>query len=320
MHILIANNTAIPATKYGGTERVIWWLGKALTRQGHKVTYLVAKGSVCPFADIIFWDKNKPLDEQIPANVDVVHMHFPPREDRISKPHLTTIHGNGNTGEDFPINTVFVSSNHAERHNAQAFVYNGLDIEEYGPVDWNTPRKHLLFLAKASRKVKNLQQSIEIAKTLNEKIVIIGGSGFSFHPKIKYVGTIGGPTKLKYINESKALLFPVRWEEPFGLSITESMYFGVPVFGSTYGSLPELVKPDVGFISNSLSELTNAVREADSYNKMRCHEYVCDELSSKQMADKYLQYYQMVINGQPLNTTQPTTLTPETTVLLPFYA
>ena len=42
MHILIVNNTSIPVQKYGGTERVIWWLGKQLVKMGHQVSYLVA--------------------------------------------------------------------------------------------------------------------------------------------------------------------------------------------------------------------------------------------------------------------------------------
>ncbi|RYE12133.1 MAG: glycosyltransferase family 4 protein, partial [Sphingobacteriales bacterium] len=53
MNILIAHNSVIPAFKYGGTQRVIWWLGKELVKRGHKITYLVAKGSHCDFATII---------------------------------------------------------------------------------------------------------------------------------------------------------------------------------------------------------------------------------------------------------------------------
>ncbi len=52
MHILIVNGTPIPALRYGGTERVIWDLGKALVAAGHRVSYLVPAGSSCPFAPV----------------------------------------------------------------------------------------------------------------------------------------------------------------------------------------------------------------------------------------------------------------------------
>ena len=58
------------------------------------------------------------------------------------------------------------------------------------------------------------------------------------------------------------MIFPVRWHEPFGLAIVESLYFGCPVFGTPYGSLPEIVAPDVGVLSARASDLAEAVRGA----------------------------------------------------------
>src|SRR2546421_12965889 len=85
MNILIANNLPIPALKYGGTERVIWWLGKELARRGHRITYLVPEGSSCPFAEISIYNNALPLSEQIPKNIDIVHSNFPVKQD-ITKP------------------------------------------------------------------------------------------------------------------------------------------------------------------------------------------------------------------------------------------
>ena len=59
MKILLVNNTVLPALKYGGTERVIWWLGKALVQLGHEVSYLVAKGSRCSFAPVYPYSPKK---------------------------------------------------------------------------------------------------------------------------------------------------------------------------------------------------------------------------------------------------------------------
>ena len=65
MHILIVNNTSIPVTKYGGTERVIWWLGKQLVQMGHQVSYLVAAGSHCDFAKVYVLNSSTPFNKQI---------------------------------------------------------------------------------------------------------------------------------------------------------------------------------------------------------------------------------------------------------------
>ena len=95
MHILIVNNSVIPALKYGGTERVIWWLGKRLVKMGHKVSYLVAKGSWCPFADVYGLNPAVPFNSQVPATVDVVHL-LSGYNERPVKPYIITMQGNLN--------------------------------------------------------------------------------------------------------------------------------------------------------------------------------------------------------------------------------
>src|ERR1700743_159571 len=95
MHILIVNDKKTPAIKYGGTERVIWGLGKALTQMGHTVSYMVAPGSSCPFAkQMLVYDNTKNFDIQVPKDVDVVHFNWKPQELKTAKPYLVTLHGN----------------------------------------------------------------------------------------------------------------------------------------------------------------------------------------------------------------------------------
>ena len=87
MNILIVNTGIIPVTFYGGTERVIWYLGKELVKMGHEVTYLVRKGSFCDFASVIYLDNKKAIAEQIPDNTDIVHFNFLPADiERVSTP------------------------------------------------------------------------------------------------------------------------------------------------------------------------------------------------------------------------------------------
>jgi len=116
---------------------------------------------------------------------------------------------------------------------------------------------------------------------------------------------IGGKEKFNLLNESKGLIFPVRWHEPFGLAIIESLYYGCPILGTPYGSLPELVNSDVGFLSNKSDELVNAILDIDSYSARKCHEYVVEGFNSKKMMLEYIKKYEIVMSGYKLNTEPP---------------
>jgi glycosyltransferase involved in cell wall biosynthesis len=315
MNILIYHNALLPVSAYGGTERMVWWLGKFLAQLGHKVSFLVKAGSTATFAEILAYDSSKSLDAQIPDYIDVVHLNQQPQE-ILRKPFVVTQHGNTSTWDILHQNTIFVSQNHAQRNGAEAFVYNGLDFEAYGKPDFTLARKHVHFLAKAAWRVKNVKGAIEIAKYSHEKLVVMGGSrlnfkmGFRFtlDRHVKFYGMIGGKQKLTLLNESKALLFPVLWHEPFGIALVESLYMGCAVLGTAYGSLPEIVIPEVGFLSNQKHQLVEQLQDNNHFSMKRCHEYAQDVFSAKTMAEKYLRYYEMVLAGKPLNTQLPKAL------------
>lgn len=313
MHVAIVSNSVIPALKYGGIERVIWWLGKELVKQKHRVTYIVKPGSHCDFANVV-WQQHEPdVAGLIPADVDIVHYHAVTIPET-KFPTISTAHGNfyGISG-NFHINTVGISADHAKRMGATAFVYNGIDFDEYGKADLNLERKFFHFLGDAAWKVKNLKGAIRIAKNADETLAVLGGNRISFGQGIKinfsrnarFYGKVGGEEKNHLLNHSKGLIFPVLWEEPFGLAIIESLYFGCPVFGTPYGSLPELVTKDVGFLSDSYRILTEAVKNADDFNKQRCHEYVIESFSASKMTGDYLRLYEKVLNGETLNPHEP---------------
>lgn len=308
MHILQVCNGKIPVLKYGGTERVVWWLSQELHRRGHKITFLVPEGSTADFANVLIYNPAIDIADQIPQGIDLVHSHIP-LDKPLPKPYVVTLHGNSPPHLAYDINTIFVSYNHAQRHQSEAFVYNGLGLDEYGTVDLATPRHHLLFLGQ-DRKEKNLKGCRYIAQQTGEKLVAAGAekkhSLFDFQKdNTVYTGMVGGEEKLALLRHSKALLFPVIWDEPFGLAMTESLYFGAPVFGTCYGSLPEVVTKEVGFLSNDKEELIAAVKNLEQFNAKVCHEYVCDNFSSRQMTDKYLMYYEKVLNGETINTKKP---------------
>ncbi|MFO8054190.1 MAG: glycosyltransferase [Bacteroidales bacterium] len=305
MKVLIVNRkSTIPVFHYGGTQRDIYAQGKELAAMNHKVAFLVKKGSSCPFGEIIPYNPQKMLNEQIPEDVDIVHFHDKP-DAPVNKPYMVTVHGNGKPGEEFEINTVFVSRNHAERHGSKRFVYNGLDFDILGKPNLNHPRKHLLFLAKASRKIKNLKGCLEISRRAGKKLAVVGGRKFSLNPRVQYYGMIGGDKKNQIIQNSEALLFPVLWHEPLGLAILESLYFGCPVYGTPFGSLPELISGERGFLSNSKTELVNALKQGKEFDPQKCHQFIADNFSSRKMTEDYLKCFDQVLNGKTLNPQKP---------------
>lgn len=318
MNIVLVIGSVIPVTAYGGTQRVIWYLGKELVKLGHCVTFLAGRGSTCDFARVIPIEPARNIIEQIPEEADIVHFNNAAPAG-VRKPYIVTYHGNFIPG-NLERNAVFVSRNHAARYGSTSFVYNGLDWDDYGPVDFRTPRKDFHFLGKAAWSVKNVKGAIDVVKALpGEHIHILGGyrfnlkmgMRFTFTPKARFHGMVGGEEKLRFLKNSKGLIFPVKWDEPFGLAITESLYCGAPVFGTPYGSLPELVTPEVGFLSADSAEMTEHLLHGYHYTPQTCHEYAADLFNSQVMAKAYLQKYEQTANGHPLNEHLPHALKPD---------
>lgn len=344
MKILLAHNTKIPPHAYGGSERIIWWLGKKLAELGHRVVYLVKKGSTCPFAEVLFLDEKKTLAEQIPADVDLVHFHFEPNSE-VEKPLLITCHENARSAKTFHPNTVFLSANHAHRHGGEVFIHNGLDFEDYGSPMLTNRRLYLHFLGNAQWRVKNLSGAMDVASAAGENLHVIGGTRVNFrsglritlNPRIRFHGMLTGMGKNAILNNSKGLIFPTIWHEPFGLAIIESLYFGCPVFGTPYGSLPELLgrRPhlngkkhwngmvdayfsDFGSLSVRKSEVVEAVKNWESFDRKKCHEYVVENFSAERMTRDYLKLYEKVLSGQPLHDSPPALAAEPSSVFLPF--
>ena len=156
-------------------------------------------------------------------------------------------------------------------------------------------------------------------------IDILGGRRLNFNMGFRFTmdlntrfhGMVDDDFKYKVMSSSKGLVFPVRWHEPFGLAIIESLFAGCPVFGTPYGSLPELVPNDVGFLSANSDDLAEAMKDTGQWKPEICRDYAVENFSSKKMALKYLEIYERVIDGEVLNKSIPTLREPEPK-LLPF--
>ena len=242
MKILLVGNGRIPVTLYGGTQRVIWGLGRELVKAGHKVTYLTGAGSICDFAKTLPLDLEKPIHTQIPADIDIIHFHvLLPGLEKLQVPYVITMHGNINFDHAFDLNTIFISKNHAARFGSDCFVHNGLAWEEYTAPSFTASRDSFHFLGKAAWKIKNVQGAIDIIKkTKAESLRVLGGVRFNLKmgvrftltPRARFYGMVGGRDKDLLLNRSKGLISPVRWHEPFGLSTIESLFYGCPVFAT----------------------------------------------------------------------------------------
>ena len=321
MRIAFKHSAVIPVRTYGGTERVLCWLMKELVDMGHEVFLLGPAGCSVSDLGVRFIEAGSDWEAKLPKGIDIIHFFEPMPEHPTEIPSLVTIHGNGQPGEVFNENAVFLSKKHAENHNAECYVYNGIDLSAY---DFN-PRSirgwdTFCFLAKAKWKVKNLKDCVRVCKDTKKDLYVAGGRAWSFSRYIHSLGMVTDPQKLNVLNRSDALLFPVRWHEPFGIAILEAYALGLPVITSAYGSLPELVDRTTGIVCKNYEEFNAAVaKEHNTFDPERIRAYAEKNFSSRIMANSYFKLYKRVIAGEKLNIEEPRSIgaeRPET--LLPF--
>ena len=305
MHIVQVIDAVLPVRKYGGTERVVQSLCRSLAEAGHTVTLLARDGTRSRSAEIIVRDPSRPLDEQLPDHVDVVHFHGEVSE--TSRPHLVTQHGNLR-GVPNP-QSVFVSRRHARNHGSQRFVHNGLDWSLYPPATLGRERTHCHFLGKAAWRVKNVRGAIRVSRLAGVRLEVLGGRrwglkmGPRFHPDlhVRFRGMVDDQGKAEVLTRSRGLIFPVTWHEPFGLAVVESLYYGSPVFATPYGALPELVPTHLGRLANSSEALAAGVRRWQSFDSEACHVHAREQFGARRMAQDYLELYREVAGGAILN-------------------
>ena len=291
MKIALIHDVKLPVATYGGTERVIWWLSKGLNELGNSVTLVCRPGSTSPYAKI-FNPAPGDLESQLP-DVDVFHYFLTP-EKMPTRPYLVSIGGNGKPGEIFLPNTVFVSRDHAARHHSQSFVYNGVDPDEY--IYRERKSASLLFLAKASWKVKNVKGAIRIAKRAKRDLHILGGSKrFLNHWRgIHWEGMLGGKPKAEFLANAAALLWPILWEEPFGLAVVEAFMSGTPVLANRRGSVPEMIPPACGAICESEDDYAVALENLAQFRAKDCRDWAVSRFHYRKMAENYGKFYAQV--------------------------
>ncbi|MBF0300888.1 MAG: HU family DNA-binding protein [Oligoflexia bacterium] len=297
MKILFQHDGILPIKKYGGTERIIFWHIRRLIKLGHKVSLIGSIRSIeLEKLGVKLIAKNqKDWRPLIPPDTDIVHLFYTPEFD-LDIPYIVTIEGNGHPGEKFKKNTAFISKKHAEIHSGNYFVYNGIDLEDYPHPNFSDKKfyanpsnknywNHFSFLAKAKWKVKNVKGAVTATQMAKKHLHIAGGRVFSLSSYTHSYGMVDQNDKIKILRQSSALIFPVRWHEPFGIAIIEAFSQGLPVIGTPYGSLPELINNKTGIICNNIDELIDAVfQPTQAFDPEEIRDYVEEILKHKELS------------------------------------
>lgn len=189
-------------------------------------------------------------------------------------------------------------------------IYNGIDINSY-PFN-PKPKNYFLWVGELSPR-KGIYEVIKIAKKAKIKLILIGRippiqqyNDFSFFKKyikkelnkngILYLGEKTPEELKKYYKNAKGFLFPLQWEEPFGLTMIESMSCGTPVIVFKRGSVPEVVKDKkTGFVVNPLTEkgevnlvgFIKAIKDIEKIKRKDCRLLVEENFTIQKMVNRY---------------------------------
>lgn len=261
---------------------------------------------------------------QLASDVDIIHNHmeyfFLPFFKFLKAPVVSTIHG-----VEFPPEAAPLFSSFPEHFfvaiskravvnlpfiNFKRVIYNGIDPSKY---KFSAKKKDfLLWMGRLTRE-KGAHLAIDVAKKTGVKLVLAGlkekGQEDYFQkiykeakasPKITLLGRLSEEEKGELLSKARAFLFPILWEEPFGLVMTEAMVCGTPVIGFDRGSVPEIVKDGkTGFVIASeigVSGLVSAVENLGPIDPFDCRKWVKENFTLEKMVEAYEKAYQELLS------------------------
>jgi len=118
--------------------------------------------------------------------------------------------------------------------------------------------------------------------------------------QIEFVGEIGDEGKTAFLNQARALLFPIRWPEPFGLVLIEAMACGLPVIAHPLGAVPEVVEDGMtGRIVGTIDDAVAAIADVDRMDRPRIRRRFEQRFSSTAMAEAHLEVYRRLARPAP---------------------
>lgn len=260
--------------------------------------------------------------EQILADgrgFDVVHAHVPtalPFAPLLASPMVYTVHHDD--GDDYArvqslyrrSRAQFIAISERQRRLMPELadarvIHHGLDASgyRYGRGDGG----YCVFLGRLARQ-KGVHQAIDAARAAGVPLRVAGvphwcdGDYYDAEvaPRLRLggvmaLGEIGGAPKREFLADARALLFPIDWEEPFGLVMIEAMLSGTPVLAFGRGSVPEIVEPGrTGYICRDVGELAARLRDIGSFDRAACRRRALERWTTSRMVRDHLVVYQQL--------------------------
>jgi len=257
---------------------------------------------------------------------DVLHFHIDqfhfPLFRSIANKAVTTLHGRQDLPDLKPLYLGFsdmplVSISNAQRKpilnaNFVATVYHGLPLHLLKPT-CRASGGYVAFLGRISPE-KRPDRAIRIAQALGfpikiaakvdkvdeayfrEKIVPLLNQ-----PGVEFIGEIDERAKSEFLGNAGALLFPIDWPEPFGLSMIEAMACGTPVLAFRCGSVPEIIDPGVtGSIVSTMAEAIRTLPQVLALDRRTVRQRFEQRFSATRMAKDYIEVYASVLKPPSL--------------------
>lgn len=334
MRVAVLSSVAwrTPPEHYGPWEQVAYNIAEGISKKGINVTLFATKNSssIIKTDGVIEkgYEEDKSLDAKVAeclhishlmeqaSSFDIIHNNFdflPLTYSRlISTPMLTTIHGFSSEKivpvyKKYNSNSNYVSISNADRHsslNYIATVYHGIKKENFNYIE--TPKDYLLFFGRIHPD-KGTFDAIQIAKACKKQLIIAGiiQDQSYYNEKVKpfinnddiiFSGLADSEKRKELLGNASALLHPIYFNEPFGLSVAEAMFCGTPVIAYNRGSMPELIKHEVsGFLVHNINEAVDAVRNLSNIKRRDCYKYATSTFSYEKMIDEYIDVYQKIL-------------------------
>ena len=328
----------LPPTGYGGIEAMVAGLVDQLADRGHEVVLIGAgrhrtrASRFCPVFDRPLSERlGAPVPEVVHAartaavlrdvDVDIVHDHSlagPLLAPSRRVPTVVTVHGeaDGELGSYYAalgdsVDMVAISA--AQRSlnpllNWVGVVHNAVDVASFPYCE----RKgdYVLWLGRFCDQ-KGAHLAIDAARAAGLPIVLAGKRREQAErayfereitgrlgPGVRYVGEADAAQKRQLLSQARALVFPVQWEEPFGLVMIEAMACGTPIVALRRGSVPEIVADGItGIIADKPAALPGALAAAGQLDPARCRQLVRDRFDLPTMAAGYERIYRMLAEG-----------------------
>ncbi len=321
-----------PPEHYGPWEQVASNIAEGIAKRGLDVTLFATRNSfsAAKTNGVIErgYEEDKTLDAKVAeclhisylmeqsSSFDIIHNNFdflPLTYSRLIKtPVLTTIHG-FSSEKIIPVykkyndTSHYVSISNADRNpalNYIATIYHGIQKENFDYIE--IPKDYLLFFGRIHPD-KGTYDAIQIAKQNKMQLIIAGiiQDENYYNEKVKpfinnddiiFAGHANAEKRETLLGNASALLHPIYFNEPFGLSVAEAMFCGTPVIAYNRGSMPELVENNVsGFLVNNADEAIEAVKNISTINRKNCYDYATEKFSYNKMIDAYIKVYEKII-------------------------